>query len=228
MALPTLSLLCLLPLAYGVTVGTSGTSAGLLVCKNKPCKKSGALDTFDSLFALATASEQANAKSSPSVAQASLQASFAAARIASSGCLAHCGSGPNCAVDNAPEDVLHDVYKPASCVALLSHVGIDVPEAAQKAWLRRMYAMRAMRSNKPAEAVSLLTEAYAPKPRTNQHSTARESPCPCPTPSLPHARVFGTLALLLQAQRGGRAEAERRLHARTPPRPASRCARRAA
>ena len=35
----------------------------------------------------------------------------------------------------------------------------QVPEVATKAWLRRMYAVRALRSNKPAEARALLTEA---------------------------------------------------------------------
>lgn len=35
----------------------------------------------------------------------------------------------------------------------------QVPEAATKAWLRRMYAVRALRSNKPGEARALLTEA---------------------------------------------------------------------
>jgi hypothetical protein len=65
--------------------------------------------------------------------------------------------GPNVAATDG--EVFHDVYKPASCVALLAHAGITTPEPARAAWLRRMYATRALRRNQPREAVALLTEA---------------------------------------------------------------------
>ena len=134
--------------------------AAVRVCKNTACKKSGSQDTLDALFHLASASKQATdaAAENTAVACATTQAAFAARCVEASGCLGKCGSGPNCCTTTS--DILyHDVYKPASCVALLDVVGVDVPEPAQKAWLRRMYAMRALRSNKPGEAAALLTEA---------------------------------------------------------------------
>ena len=152
-------LTALLPTAAAFS--TTTPPSGLRVCKNVACKKAGSLDTLDSLFALATTSDEANAAASRSGGSlVALQAAFAASRIQSAGCLEGCGNGPNVVTTDAtgPEDVFHDVYKPASCVALLEHIGIHVPDAAKKAWLRRMYAMRAMRSNKHAEAIALLTE----------------------------------------------------------------------
>ena len=73
-----------------------------------------------------------------------------------------CGSGPNVATTDESDDggIFRDVYKPASAAALLSHIcGLTIPDAAVKAWLRRMYAVRAMRANKAQEAHALLTEA---------------------------------------------------------------------
>jgi hypothetical protein len=55
--------------------------------------------------------------------------------------------------------MFRDVYKPQSGAALLAHVGLTVPDAATRAWLRRMYAVRKLRSNRPREAHALLTEA---------------------------------------------------------------------
>ena len=132
---------------------------GIRVCKNTACKKDGAQDTLESLFYLASTSEQANGNVEfTGAACSAMQASFAASRVQASGCLGQCGTGPNCATTDS-DDLFFDVYKPASCVALLKHVGVDVPDAAQRAWLRRMYAMRALRRNDPREAKTLLTQA---------------------------------------------------------------------
>ena len=152
--------------AVALSLALTVPPPGLRVCKNTACKKSGSADTLETLFFLASTSSEANenaakaaaAHGASSPALAALQASFAASRVEASGCLGKCGSGPNCAATDS-EELFHDVYKPKSCVALLAHVDISVPEAAQRAWLRRMYAMRAMRANKHTEARALLTEA---------------------------------------------------------------------
>ena len=136
---------------------------GIRTCQNKACKKAGAADTLETLFTLASASREASAGAQAESSLAAVQSAFAASRVEASGCLGKCGSGPNCvSTEGGPEDIFHDVYKPAACTALLEEIGVHVPEAAQKAWLRRMYAKRAMQCNKHDEAVALLTQAYAP------------------------------------------------------------------
>ena len=54
-------LTALLPTAAAFS--TTTPPSGLRVCKNVACKKAGSLDTLDSLFALATTSDEANAAS---------------------------------------------------------------------------------------------------------------------------------------------------------------------
>ena len=78
-------------------------------------------------------------------------------RVEAFGCLGQCGRGPN--VGTSDGYLYYDIYKPKQCAALLGEVGISVPDAAMRAWLHRMYAMRAMRSNELTEARTLLTEA---------------------------------------------------------------------
>jgi hypothetical protein len=119
------------------------------------------LETF---LALASVSDEANLHAeslSGGQSLAEAQASFAAARVESSGCLGKCGSGPNCVScdEISCDDVFRGVYKPASAAAILDHIGVHVPDTAVKAWVRRAYALRALRSNSPAEARNLLTEA---------------------------------------------------------------------
>ena len=120
---------------------------------------------LEGLHILASVSDEANEAASRAASTkktaaslAAMQVAFGAARVAGCGCLGGCGSGPNC-VATESEEVFHGVYKPASQSALLEAAGLHVPDAATKAWLRRMYAVRALRSNKPGEARGLLTEA---------------------------------------------------------------------
>ena len=143
----------------------STTHGSVRVCTNTACEKAGSTDVLEGLHILASVSEEANqaaskAASTKSVASlAAMQAAFAAARVDSCGCLGGCGSGPNCVAATEDEEVFYDVYKPASQSALLEAAGLHVPDAATKGWLRRMYAVRALRSNKPTEARARLTEA---------------------------------------------------------------------
>ena len=155
----SLMLLLLLP-ANVATALCARPSIGLRVCTNTACRKAGSADTLDLLTALASTATEI--KTPAGVAFASSQAAFAASRIARCGCLGGCGSGPNVATTDESDDggIFRDVYKPASAAALLSHIcGLTIPDAAVKAWLRRMYAVRAMRANKAQEAHALLTEA---------------------------------------------------------------------
>lgn len=135
---------------------------GVKVCTNKACKKAGSSDTLETLHFLASTSAEANlAAAAPSQTAVSLtaqQSGYGAKCVSACGCLGGCGSGPNC-LASANEGIFHDVYKPASCAALLAHTGIHVPDAAVKAWVRRMYAIRSLRQNKPTEAHALLTQA---------------------------------------------------------------------
>ena len=144
-------IIALLPMAHA-----------LRVCTNTACRKAGSKDTLEGLHALA--STASTARAAPAVdarvpAAATVQFAFASARVKSCGCLGGCGRGPN-VVDEASGEVYHDVYKPASAVSLLEEVeGLHVPEAAARAWLKRMYAVRALRANDPAEALGLLSLA---------------------------------------------------------------------
>lgn len=124
---------------------------------NKACKKAGSADTLEGLRALAAVSDEANAAARAGQPLAAAQTAFAARVVESCGCLGGCGRGPNCVLKD--ETVLYDVYKPAALDALLKEAGLAVPEAATKAWLRRMYAQRALRQNKVADARGLLSQA---------------------------------------------------------------------
>ncbi len=129
-------------------------SAALRVCTNTVCRKAGSQDTLDMLTALAACA----APTAPGAVAADCQRAFAAESVQSCGCLGGCGRGPNCVGED--DEIYYDVYKPKSGVALLlEELKIDVPDEATRAWLHRMYAMRAMRSNQPREAVSLFTSA---------------------------------------------------------------------
>jgi len=133
--------------------------AGLSVCTNKACKKAGSLDSLALLRDLATTAKTPHARAPASVTAASLQQAYACSLVDSCGCLGGCGSGPNVASYRSGE-VFHDVYKPLSGQALLeAELGLDVPDAAVKAYLKKMYADRALRSNKPRDAIGLLTAA---------------------------------------------------------------------
>ena len=146
---------------------------GLRVCTNTACRKAGSQDTYELIAALASTAEQVAVP--PRTSLSACQAAFAATRVQRCGCLGGCGSGPNVATTDdtdAADGIFRDVYKPASAAALLAHIGVHVPDEAVKAWLRRMYAVRSMRANKPAEAHALLTEALglaAPLKRRGCH-----------------------------------------------------------
>ena len=59
-----------------------------------------------------------------------------------------CGYGPN--VMRLPNgDLFYNVHKPISGGALLAEVGVVVPDGAEQAYLCKMRADLAMRSNKP-------------------------------------------------------------------------------
>ena len=133
-------------------------ATGLRVCTNSACKKAGSRDTLDTLHALASTAREVPSSDSR-VPEATAQFAFASARVKSCGCLGGCGRGPN-VVDEESGEVYYDVYKPASAVSLLDEVeGLCVPEAAARAWLKRMYAVRALRANDPAEALALVSLA---------------------------------------------------------------------
>ena len=133
------------------------------VCTNTACRKAGSRDTLDLLRGLASATAQAAdaAEAMSTAPLATVQAAYGASVVEACGCLGGCGSGPNCVVETADgeSELFRDVYKPKSAVALLEHAGLSVPDAAGRAWLRRMYAMRSMRRNDPREAIALLTQA---------------------------------------------------------------------
>jgi hypothetical protein len=75
----------LLLLATPVLVALSTTATGLRVCKHTACKKAGSLETYDALLALASTSDEANARSAPGSTLSALQASFAASRVQAAG-----------------------------------------------------------------------------------------------------------------------------------------------
>ena len=130
--------------------------SGLLVGVPSWQRKAGSRDSLETLQTLASCAEEARAVYAPGVPAAAQQAAFGVERVSSCGCLGGCGSGPNC-VDERDGSVYYDVYKPGSAATLLEHVeGLHVPEPATKAWLKRMYAMRSLRQNKPAEALGLV------------------------------------------------------------------------
>ena len=129
----------------------------LRVCTNTACKKAGSRDTLETFRILAASSDQAIKSSNNAFGAFTLQQAFSASKVDSCGCLGGCGNGPNCVTDM--EEIFYDVYKPKSCVAMLEAEGITVPDVATKAWLKRMYAMRALRKNDPKEALGLLTTA---------------------------------------------------------------------
>mmetsp|Transcript_5048 Transcript_5048/g.13302 ORF Transcript_5048/g.13302 Transcript_5048/m.13302 type:complete len:212 (+) Transcript_5048:34-669(+) len=130
---------------------------GLRVCTNTACKTAGSRDTLLTAQIFAACSNEAFASAHSDIEAAVLQQAFSASKIESCGCLGGCGRGPN--VVSEQEEIFYDVYKPKSVVALLQQEGITVPQAALSAWLKRMYAMRALRRNDPKEAVGLLTLA---------------------------------------------------------------------
>jgi len=132
-------------------------TSALRVCTNTACKKSGSREVLEGAQLLAACAPQALAKASDSLDVFTLQQAFSAAKVASCGCLGGCGSGPNCVSESG--EIFYDVFKPSAAVALLELEGVSVPDAATKAWLKRMYAMRALRKNDPKEALGLLTIA---------------------------------------------------------------------
>lgn len=136
--------------ALSVCVGT------LKVCTHKTCRKAGSPATLRLLRELASTAAPVPEEEQP-LSAALLQEAFASACVESCGCLGGCGAGPNVATDS---EVFHDVYKPISALALLNEeLGLSVPDEAAAACLNRMYAERALRTNKPRDALGLLTAA---------------------------------------------------------------------
>jgi hypothetical protein len=136
-------------------------SFSLHVCGNKACRKDGASDTFGMLHTLASTAAELDETCDEEVV-VDVQAQFAASHVVRCGCLGSCGRGPNVGLQDSSggSSIIHDVYKPASAMALLTkELGLQVPEEAGRAYLRKMYADRALRANKPQEALGLLTEA---------------------------------------------------------------------
>ena len=146
--------LLLLPSACALTT--------LNVCGNKACRKDGGGDTLRLLHTLCSTASEAQAYSAAARdTAAATQDAFASTRVVRCGCLGNCGMGPNVALDAGSEShIFHDVYKPKSAMALLSEeLHLSIPEEAGRAYLKKMYADRAMRANKPQEALGLLTAA---------------------------------------------------------------------
>ena len=129
----------------------------LRVCTNTACKKAGSRDSLETFRVLAACANEALMSTDAILDTVVLQQAFSATKVDSCGCLGNCGKGPNVVTEGG--EVFYDVHKPATCVALLQEEGITVPESATKAWLKRMYAMRALRANNPKEALGLLTGA---------------------------------------------------------------------
>lgn len=132
----------------------------LRVCTNTACRKADSQAVLTMLRTLAAVADESPATGGGSAAE--LQEAFGAGRVGSCGCLGGCGNGPNCAStgEAGPDRVFYDVFKPKTAVALLKEeLGLTVPAPAAKAYLLKRYADRALRSNKPAEALELLTEA---------------------------------------------------------------------
>ncbi|KAL1520076.1 hypothetical protein AB1Y20_023551 [Prymnesium parvum] len=130
----------------------------LQVCTNKACRKAGALDTLALLQSLASTAPLSTAPPA-SLSAALLQQAAAQAAVAPCGCLGKCGGGPN-VLSSRSSEVFRDVFKPITALALLQdEAGVEVPDVAAKACLAKMYADRALRTNKPDEAVAYLTKA---------------------------------------------------------------------
>ncbi len=136
-------------------VGHVATGGCLRVCTSKTCRKAGSHTTLAMLRDLAST---AAPESRTGTSAAMVQRAFAAAKVETCGCLGGCGNGPN-VVNDVMGEVFNDVYKPRSGVALLREVGVDVADEAAQACVKQLYAERALRKNKPGEAVPLLTDA---------------------------------------------------------------------
>jgi len=129
----------------------------LRVCTSTACKKAGSRDSLETFRVLTACANEALINNDAMLDTVMLQQAFSATKVDSCGCLGNCGKGPNVVSEGG--EVFNDVHKPATCVALLQEEGITVPESATKAWVKRMYAMRALRANNPKEALGLLTSA---------------------------------------------------------------------
>lgn len=153
-----------LPIFLAAVVPAAALKAPPLlgVCRSKTCSKQDA-STLEGLHILASASEEANdavAATTPTLAIAATQTAFAASRVEKRGCLGSCGKGPNVLLKRGDAATTNfGISKTSDLVVLLEDANLRVPEPAQKAWLRRTYAVRALRRNKPGEARALLTEA---------------------------------------------------------------------
>ena len=132
-------------------------AARLRVCTNTACRKAGSQDVLLMLRTLAAVSEESPTSGiGPAAAN---QEAFGASHVEGCGCLGGCGNGPNC-YSVGSDQVFYDVFKPSTGVRLLEdELQLTVPPAAAKAALLKRYADRALRSNQPAEALGLLTEA---------------------------------------------------------------------
>jgi len=136
----------------------------LRVCRSKTCTHGGSAHTLEGLRILASASDEANdaiaGAATNTIAIAAMQTAFAASRVEKRGCLGSCGKGPNVLLARGDAvTTCYGISKTNELVALLDDARLHVPEPASKAWVRRTYAVRALRRNKPGEARALLTQA---------------------------------------------------------------------
>ena len=134
----------------------AAVGGSLRVCTSRTCRKAGSHTTLALLRDLASTAAPDGVGAATSAAV--VQQAFAAAKVESCGCLGGCGNGPNVVHDHTGE-VFNDVHKPRSGVALLHEVGVEVADEAAQACVKQLYAERALRANKPDEAVALLTDA---------------------------------------------------------------------
>lgn len=143
--------------------------ATLAVCTNKACRKTRSFDTLALLRALASthsgiASINSGNSLTSDMTAGDIQEKFAQERIQETGCLDHCGMGPN-VVSSASKEILRGVKAPEQGAAFLRGImGLDIPEAAVKAYVKladSKHIMRVARTmpGKKNEALHLLDEA---------------------------------------------------------------------
>ena len=146
MAYQALRLLLFACPALALTVSTPVAGPRIHVCTNKACKRAGSLDTLALLRALASTTPLPS--TTADIAAATLQQTHAMSKIEACGCLGGCGNGPNVVATHTGQ-VFYDVYKPITALALVQEeLGLEVPDVAANVYLKKMYADRAMRSNK--------------------------------------------------------------------------------
>jgi len=132
----------------------------LAVCQFKTCKKDGAEEALETLRTLAsTHTGIAKLPGAAGEPAERFQRLFADKMVERSPCYGACGRGPN-VMDTKTGEMFHDVYKPAKAKEMLGlSLGLDIPDAAVRAYINQMKAKRALADGEKREALSYLDEA---------------------------------------------------------------------